>query len=135
MFDLHPQLAADTAKVADLRLCRVLLMKDARYPWLILTPRKNGLTEIHHLPSKERALLMEEIAFCAQTIETLFAPDKINIGALGNLVPQLHIHIIGRRTDDPAWPGPVWGVGKAIAYEPEEFKAVRDQFIAALADG
>lgn len=135
MFDLHPQLAADTAKVADLRLCRVLLMKDARYPWLILVPRKSDLTEIHQLPSKERALLMEEIAFCAQTLETLFAPDKINIGALGNLVPQLHIHVIGRRTDDPAWPGPVWGVGSAVPYEPEDFKTVRGQLIGALMDG
>lgn len=135
MFDLHPRLKADTFKIADLPLCRVLLMKDARYPWLILVPRKEGLTEVHDLSKRAQSQLMEEITQCSLVIQTLHNPDKINIGALGNLVPQLHIHVIGRRTIDPAWPGPVWGVGEALAYDPDALNATRDQFMAALVDG
>jgi len=135
MFELHPRLKADTVKIADLPLCQVLLMKDARYPWLILVPRKAELTEIHDLSIRARTELMEEITQCSRIIQALHSPDKINIGALGNLVPQLHIHVVGRRTDDPAWPGPVWGVGEALAYDHDTLKDVRNQFMAALIDG
>ena len=115
-FILHPRLAADTSFAADWPLCRVLLMEDARYFWLILVPRRNDITEITELPAADRAQLMEEAARAGR----LIAPGtgKLNIGALGNLVPQLHLHVIGRSPGDPAWPGPVWGHSPAAPYEP-----------------
>jgi len=116
-FSLDPRLAADTLDIGDLPLSRVLLMKDARYPWLILTPRRAGLTEIIELAPPERAQLMEEIALAAQALRQTAPCDKLNIGALGNVVRQLHVHVIARRVGDTAWPGPVWGVGQAVAYE------------------
>jgi len=116
-FALDPRLAADTRVIGDLPLSRALLMNDARYPWVILTPRRLGAIEIRDLDIAERAQLMEELALVAATLRSLPDVEKINIGMLGNIVPQLHAHVIGRRSGDPAWPGPVWGVGRAIAYE------------------
>lgn len=131
MFELHERLAADTAFVADLGLSRALLMNDARWPWLILVPQRAGITEIHQLGEDERGQLMEEITQASMALEHLYAPDKINVGALGNMVPQLHVHVIARTRDDPAWPGPVWGHGLAVPYEE---RALADQ-IAALRAG
>jgi diadenosine tetraphosphate (Ap4A) HIT family hydrolase len=124
MFELHERLAADTATVATLGLSRVLLMNDRRWPWLILVPERPGTTEIHQLSEGERGELMAEITKASRILEALHAPDKINVGALGNMVPQLHIHVIARTRSDPAWPGPVWGYGAAIAYEKQ---ALADQ--------
>lgn len=115
-FELHPQLAADTFPVADLSLCRVLLMNDARYPWLILVPRRPELRDLHDVDASESAVLFSEIRRTSQALDRLYSPFKINVAALGNQVPQLHIHVIARFEDDPAWPGPVWGVGKGLAY-------------------
>lgn len=115
-FALHPRLAADTLPVADLDLCRVLLMGNRLFPWLILVPRRPAAVEVHKLATDDRALLMEEVARAARVLEQAMAPDKINIGALGNMVPQLHVHVVARRRDDPAWPGPVWGSGHAEPY-------------------
>ena len=117
MFALHERLAADTAEVARLELSLVRLMRDARWPWLILVPARAGITEMHQLDAADRALLVEEIAVASKVLERRFAPDKLNVGALGNLVPQLHVHVIARRRDDPAWPGPVWGEGTAEPYD------------------
>jgi diadenosine tetraphosphate (Ap4A) HIT family hydrolase len=116
-FTLHERLAADTAFVADWGLSRVLLMNDSRYPWLILMPRRAGLSELHDLKHAERMVLIEEIARASSGIKALTAAAKINVGALGNLVAQLHIHIVARRPGDAAWPGPVWGQGAAEPYE------------------
>ena len=116
MFSLHPRLAADTTLVSDLPLCAVRLMKDARVPWLILVPRRADIRELHHLGTADRVQLMEEIAQASGVLEALYHPDKLNVGALGNLVPQLHVHVLGRYRVDPAWPGPIWGSGPAIAY-------------------
>src|ERR1700761_5294224 len=116
-FVLHERLAADTTQVADWALSRVLLMNDARYPWLILVPRRVGLTELHELKHAERMVLIEEINRASLGLKTLTNAVKINIGALGNLVPQLHVHVVSRRPGDAAWPGPVWGNGQAAAYE------------------
>ena len=124
-FELHPRLAADTRFVSDWPLCRVLLMNDARYFWLVLVPRREGLTEITDLPPPERAALMEETARAGQVIKAAGLP-KLNIGALGNLVPQLHMHVIGRAPGDPAWPGPVWGHGTVTAYDPAALAARLD---------
>ena len=113
-FTLHPRLAADTSFIADWPLCRVLLMEDARYFWLVLVPRRDGVTEITDLSAEDRALLMEETARAGEIIK---GGAKLNIGALGNLVPQLHLHVVARRSGDPAWPGPVWGHSPAVAYD------------------
>src|SRR3546814_4222492 len=113
-FVLHERLAADTAALADWPLCRVLLMNDQSWPWLILVPRRPDLQEIHDLDRDARAQLTEEICRASRALQTSFAPDKINVGALGNLVPPLHVHILASFTTDPAWPGPVWGARPAL---------------------
>jgi diadenosine tetraphosphate (Ap4A) HIT family hydrolase len=130
-FELHGRLAADTLLVVDLALSRVLLMKDARYPWLILVPRRAGLTELHDLAHAEGLVLMEEVRRVSATLKSLTGAAKINVGALGNLVPQLHIHVIARKPGDAAWPGPVWGVGEAAAYAPGVAEALIDRLRAA----
>ncbi len=109
MFILNERLENDAVRVAKLRLSLVLLMKDRSFPWLILVPERKGIGEIHELAKEDRLTLVEEISFVSKIIEDIYRPDKINIGALGNLVPQLHIHIIGRFKNDRAWPGPAWG--------------------------
>ncbi|MGR5146139.1 HIT domain-containing protein [Photobacterium alginatilyticum] len=108
-FSLHPRLAADTTVLGDLPLCRVLLSKEALGPWLILVPRRDEITEVHHLPEQDQLQLMRESSAVASLLETDYQADKINIGALGNLVPQLHVHHIARFQSDIAWPGPIWG--------------------------
>ena len=126
-FALDPRLAADTFEVADLALSRLLLMNDSRYPWLILAPRRPALREIVDLDAPARALLMEEIAAASQFVRALPGVEKINVGALGNVVSQLHVHVLGRAVGDPAWPGPVWGAGAAVRYTPESAAALIDK--------
>jgi diadenosine tetraphosphate (Ap4A) HIT family hydrolase len=109
-------LARDTVEVTRLRLCRVLLMKDRRFPWLVLVPERVGVREICELAPADRAALVEEIAQASEVLRLLFRPDKLNVGALGNLVPQLHVHVVARATSDAAWPGPVWGSGAPLPY-------------------
>lgn len=128
MFQLHPQLAADTREIMRLGLCRVLLMNDRRFPWLILVPERAGIREIHQLSAADRAVLIEEAARTAQAMERLYKADKMNVAALGNQVPQLHVHVIARFTTDPAWPTPVWGKGKAEPYD----AAAMESAIAAV---
>ena len=118
-FVLHERLAADCITVDDWPLCRVLLMNDASYPWLILVPRRPDLSEIHDVAETDLPQLTAEIVRASRALKSRFAADKINVGALGNMVPQLHIHVITRFTDDPAWPGPVWGARPPVPYEPE----------------
>lgn len=108
-FTLHPRLAADTTVLGDFPLSQVLLIKEALGPWIILVPRKEELREIHHLPELDQQQLMRESSAIATLLENDYQAEKINIGALGNLVPQLHLHHIARFSDDIAWPGPVWG--------------------------
>jgi len=129
-FALHPQLAHDTTPVGDLALARVLLMNDANYPWLILVPRRAGAVEIADLPDDDQVLLMREIAQASRALKAVSACDKLNVAAIGNVVPQLHVHVVARRRDDLAWPKPVWGVAPAMAYAP----AARDALIARLHD-
>lgn len=117
-FELHPRLAADTVLVADWTLSRLLLMNDSRYPWLILVPRRTGVSEIHDLCAEDRRLLFDEAARASQGLKRLTGAAKINVGALGNVVPQLHVHVVARRPGDFAWPGPVWGQGAAVPYAP-----------------
>ncbi|TAN55562.1 MAG: HIT family protein [Magnetospirillum sp.] len=119
MFALHPRLAADTVTLADWPLCRVLLMNDSNYPWLILVPRRAGVSEITDLAAGDQPVLMAEIARASARLRTLTSPDRINVAALGNMVPQLHVHVIARFTTDAAWPRPVWGVVANAPYAPE----------------
>jgi diadenosine tetraphosphate (Ap4A) HIT family hydrolase len=115
-FALHPRLAADTVPVADWTLSRVLLMNDARYPWLVLVPRRPGAVELFDLDARDRTLLIEEIARAGERLRCLDGVAKINVGALGNIVRQLHIHVVGRNAADASWPSPVWGSGEAVTY-------------------
>lgn len=116
-FQLHPRLAADTDVIGDLPLCRVLLAKEDIGPWIILVPRKTDLREIHHLPLEEQQQLMRESCRVAEHLEKTTQAQKINIGALGNLVPQLHLHHVARFESDCAWPGPIWGNTKGVQRE------------------
>jgi len=127
-WSLHPQLAKDTVPVGDLALSRVLLATDANYPWMILVPRLPALVELIDLEENAQVQLLGEVAAAARALKNVTECDKLNIAALGNQVPQLHVHIIGRRHSDAAWPKPVWGAVPPIAYDPE----VRDGFIGAL---
>ena len=131
-FALHPRLAQDTVELARLSLCRVLVMKDRRFPWLILVPEREAVREIHELAPEDRAALVEEIARAGEVLTLLYQPDKLNVGVLGNLVPQLHIHVVARRTTDPAWPGPVWGFGTAVPYEESELTETRERLSGAF---
>jgi diadenosine tetraphosphate (Ap4A) HIT family hydrolase len=115
-FELHPRLAADTRAIGDLPLCRVLLMDDARFPWLILVPRIAGLVEITELDDAGAQRLVDEARRAARALQAHCAPHKINLGALGNLVPQFHLHVVARFQDDARWPQPVWGAGPAQPY-------------------
>jgi diadenosine tetraphosphate (Ap4A) HIT family hydrolase len=130
-FALHPRLAADTLFVADWPLCRVLLMNDARYRWLVLVPRVAGATEIFDLADADRIALIEETARAGELLKALTAAAKINVGALGNLVPQLHMHVVARDPGDPAWPGPVWGHSPAVPYAADAAAAVVAQVVNA----
>ena len=115
-FELDPRLAADTVLVGETPLNQVLLMNDARYPWLILVPRRSDVTEPFELSEADQAQLWQESMRLGEAMKAHFAADKLNIAALGNQVAQLHVHHIARFHTDDAWPGPVWGVGSAVPY-------------------
>jgi len=127
-FALDPRLAADSVFVADWELSRVLLMDDARFPWLVLVPRRVGLVELDDLDETDNTRLVHEIRRAMKTLRGVIECDKINVGALGNIVRQLHVHVVARREGDAAWPGPVWGHGPAQRYTQE----ARDGLIARL---
>jgi len=116
MFELHPRLAQDTLAIGDFPLCRLLLMNDASYPWFILVPRRFGIREIFELPQREQQQLLRESSQLSLVVSRIFQADKLNIAALGNVVPQLHLHHIVRYQNDQAWPGPVWGRFPAQPY-------------------
>jgi diadenosine tetraphosphate (Ap4A) HIT family hydrolase len=130
-FSLHPRLAVDTAFITDWTLSRLLLMNDRRFPWLILVPRQAGLSEIFELEEWARNLLMREVAEAGRRLKEWAHADKINVAALGNQVPQLHVHVIARRVGDAAWPNPVWGAG-TITYEPAELSRVASELKSVL---
>jgi diadenosine tetraphosphate (Ap4A) HIT family hydrolase len=131
-FSLDPRLVADTHNIIDLPLSRILLMNDQRYPWVILVPRRLKILEIHHLSDEDQISLYSEINCAARLLETEFKPKKLNIGAIGNIVPQLHIHIVARNEKDPAWPGPVWGHSVAIAYSKNKKGQILDRLRTSL---
>jgi diadenosine tetraphosphate (Ap4A) HIT family hydrolase len=116
-FVLHAQLQADTYVVGHFPLCMLFLCNDANYPWCILVPKRKDISEIHHLSREDRQLLLVESCVLAQCMEQLFKPLKMNVAALGNMVPQLHIHHIARFEADRAWPAPIWGKAPAKNYD------------------
>jgi len=119
-FVLDPRLEAESVMLGDLPLCRVLLVDDSRFPWIELVPRRAGLVEIIDLASGDLARLMEEIATASGVLEAATSPHKLNVAALGNVVRQLHVHIVARFENDAAWPNPIWGTGRGerVPYSP-----------------
>jgi diadenosine tetraphosphate (Ap4A) HIT family hydrolase len=126
-WSLHLQLAADTVPVCDLALSRLVAMNDANFPWLILVPRRAGVSEIIDL-GDEQAVLMDELALVSRALKDETRCDKLNVAAIGNMVPQLHIHIVARRKDDVVWPKPVWGAVPRRAYEADAM----ERFVTAI---
>jgi diadenosine tetraphosphate (Ap4A) HIT family hydrolase len=119
-FLLHPQLLADTHPVCELALCSVRLMDDARWPWLVLVPRLPFLRELVDLSTDDQVALLKEVNRAGRVLQRLYRCEKLNVAALGNMVPQLHVHVIARHKEDCAWPRPVWGQGTAEPYSPEQ---------------
>lgn len=134
MFNLHPRLAADTLLLGDFPLSRCLLMNDMHYPWLILVPRADNIREIFELEAEKQQQLLRESSWVAERLSRHFNATKINIGALGNMVPQLHLHIIARYENDAAWPGPVWGKHPAEPYTGENLLRMNERLHEAFAD-
>lgn len=129
---LHPQLADDTHPLAQFALCDVRLMDDANHPWLILVPRVENAVEVIDLDAAQQAQLMQEIDRASRALQAAVKPHKLNVAALGNMVPQLHVHVIARFHDDIAWPRPVWGMATAQPYSPELLVARVEALSAAL---
>jgi diadenosine tetraphosphate (Ap4A) HIT family hydrolase len=134
-FELHPRLAADCLVIGELPVSRLLLMNDRRYPWCILVPRIPGASALHTLDEPAGAGLWEEIRRVSAALIETTGCRKLNVGALGNVVDQLHVHVVGRNAGDAAWPGPVWGFGAAEPYAPEAAAALRERLRAALGLG
>jgi diadenosine tetraphosphate (Ap4A) HIT family hydrolase len=120
MFNLDSRLQQDTLAIGDFALCRLLLMNDAQFPWFILVPRREEMTELFQLDSADQQLLWQETSALAEALKDTFAADKMNVATLGNVVSQLHMHVVVRRRDDAVWPAPVWGKLPAQAYTPEQ---------------
>jgi len=134
-FILDSRLEADTFNIGESALNLLLLMNDSRYPWCILVPKQAGLREIYELSTTDQTTLLAESSLLAKTVITKFAQEKMNIGALGNVVSQLHVHHVGRHQNDPAWPGPVWGHSQATPYSSDDRKkAVQTLAQSALTD-
>jgi len=123
-FSLNSRLKADTIKIADFELSELLLMNDKNYPWFILVPRRANISEIFQLNDQDQKQLYKEISYLSEILQNFYQADKVNIGALGNMVPQLHIHVIMRFKDDIAWPKPVWGLVEAVNYSDEEITQI-----------
>lgn len=132
MFQLHPQLAADGELIGRFPLCLLLMLRDANYPWFALVPARADIKEIHHLTEVDQQQLLRESVILAQAIEVVFAPDKLNVAALGNVVPQLHVHHVARYRNDPAWPAPIWGKVPAKAYGAGELAQSAARLLAAI---
>jgi diadenosine tetraphosphate (Ap4A) HIT family hydrolase len=134
MFTLDSRLQQDTVLVGDFPLCRLLLMNDAQYPWFILVPRREDVSELFQLDESDQLALWRETTFLAEVLKDSFAADKMNVATLGNMVAQLHMHVIVRRRDDAAWPAPVWGRQPALAYDAQQIKRVKERLRLVLTD-
>jgi diadenosine tetraphosphate (Ap4A) HIT family hydrolase len=136
-FQTDPRILATTEPLAALKLCEAYIQVDSRWPWIVLVPRTSGAREIDHLAAKDRTQLMDEIVAAGAAVRAIGAAlgrpvEKLNVGALGNMVPQLHIHVIGRRSDDATWPQPAWGVPGGERHSPQALKLAREAALTAL---
>jgi diadenosine tetraphosphate (Ap4A) HIT family hydrolase len=134
VFELHPKLCQDCHELGRFPLSRLLLMNDSRFPWFILVPERRDIREIFQLTEADRMQLLRESCHLSACIEEVFQPDKLNIAAIGNLVPQLHIHHIARYRTDPLWPAPVWGSGPAVPYSVAGLEELRVRFSSRLGE-
>ncbi|WP_460416453.1 HIT family protein [Pseudomonas sp. microsymbiont 2] len=134
MFTLDSRLQQDSLVLGDLPLCRLLLSKDANYPWFILVPRRADVSELFELDEVDQRQLWEETTALAEALKDAFAADKMNVATLGNVVSQLHMHVIVRRHGDAAWPAPVWGKVPAIGYTQEQVEGIGQRMRALLGD-
>ena len=134
MFNLDSRLANDTLVMGDFALCRLLLMNDRQYPWFILVPRREEVSELFQLDAGDQQLLWQETSELAEVLKDIFSADKMNVATLGNMVRQLHMHVIVRRKSDPAWPAAVWGRHPAQPYAAQEVDAIREKLRLVLTD-
>lgn len=134
MYALHQRLATDSLSIGQFELCDVRLINDARYPWIILVPRREGITESYQLTPNDQRQLMLESAYVVEQLSALTSADKMNVAALGNIVSQYHLHHIARYQDDAAWPNPVWGKGTSVPYTDSEAQAVLKQLSLSFAE-
>lgn len=134
MFKLHEQLEKDCIELGQFELCTLLLMNDSSYPWFILVPERENVSEIYELSDEDQLLLSKESNFLALILKNYFYADKINIAALGNVVPQLHMHHIARYHEDRSWPAPVWGKHEAVKYEEDELNKIFDVVNKAISE-
>lgn len=134
MFVLDPRLQQDSQVIGDFPLCRLLLGNDANYPWFILVPRRAEVSELFHLEANDLTALWAETNQLAELLKDIFAADKMNVATLGNVVSQLHMHVIVRYRTDPAWPAPVWGKVQAQRYGPVQLAEVREKLRQAMPD-
>ncbi|MGN8275274.1 HIT domain-containing protein [Pseudomonas sp. SMV71] len=134
MFALDPRLQQDTLPIGDFPLCRLLLSNDSNYPWFILVPRRESISELFQLDDGDQQQLWKETTALAETLKDSFDADKMNVATLGNVVSQLHMHVIVRKRDDVAWPAPVWGKHPARPYTEVQVAAVRERLRMALTD-
>ncbi len=132
-FQLHPRLEQDGIPIGRFELSLLLLMNDSRFPWCLLVPEREDIVEIFHLTSKDQSQLQRESSLLSSAMAELFRADKMNIAAIGNVVPQLHLHHIARYRSDAAWPKPVWGFGEAVPYDKKQLKENVDRLREALA--
>jgi diadenosine tetraphosphate (Ap4A) HIT family hydrolase len=134
VFVLDPRLTQDTLPIGDFPLCRLLLSNDSNYPWFILVPRRADISEIFQLEPVDQLRLWQETTALSERLKEIFDADKLNVAALGNVVSQLHMHVIVRKRDDVAWPAPVWGKHPAVPYTQEQVAAIREKLKLALTD-
>ncbi|BDM21410.1 MULTISPECIES: HIT domain-containing protein [Pseudomonas] len=132
MFDMDSRLQQDSLVLGDFPLCRLLLSKDANYPWFILVPKRAGVSELFDLSQEDQAQLWKETTYLAEALKREFAADKMNVATLGNVVSQMHMHVIVRHQDDPAWPAPVWGKVPAVGYAAGQVDAIRQRLRTLL---
>lgn len=131
-FELDGRITRDSDLVTMLTLCQLRIQNDSRWPWLVMVPQRSGLTEIFDLSPAEQALLSVEVNRVAAALKTATGATKINVGALGNIVRQLHVHVIARFEEDPNWPGPIWGFGQAVTYEEQQKQDFLNKLVEAL---
>jgi len=131
-FEPDPRLVEDSYPVTELPLCQLRLMNDTRFPWLLLIPRRRGVSEVFELSDAEQQQLWREAGRIGRAFKVLIGADKLNVASLGNMVPQLHVHLVLRREGDAAWPGPVWGQGEAAPYDLDALAAMRDRVLAMV---